>query len=99
MIISTNKNRALLLAAFLICSITIFTGSGCSILRKDKQTVADKKKEEADKKASAEYEKARVQYQKRQNKETKKMMKNTRKKAAKYNKPMKRKGLFKTKCG
>jgi len=93
-----KRSKLIYLAFILFFSITTIAGSGCSILRKDKQAAADKKKAEADKKASEEYEKARVAYYKRQNKETKKMMKNTSKKAAKYNKPMKRKGLFKPKC-
>lgn len=98
MIKYSNRSRLINLAVILFFTITIFAGSGCSILRKDKQAAADKKQAQADKKASEEYEKARVAYYKRQNKETKKMMKNTSKKAAKYNKPMKRKGLFKPKC-
>ena len=98
MIKYANSSRVIYLAFILLFTIATFTGSGCSILRKDKQAAADKKQAQDDKKASAEYEKARVAYHKRQNKETKKMMKETRKKAAKYNKPMKRKGLFKPKC-
>jgi ABC-type transporter lipoprotein component MlaA len=94
----SNRSLTIYLSILLFLTITLIAGSGCSILRKDKQAAADKKQAQADKKASAEYEKARVQYYKRQNKETKKMMKNTRKKAAQYNKPMKRKGLFKAKC-
>jgi len=92
------RSLKLYLSIILLLTIFIFGSTGCSILRKDKQAAADKKKAQEDKKVSAEYEKARVAYYKRQNKETKKMMKNTSKKAAKYNKPMKRKGLFKPKC-
>ncbi len=98
MIKYSKRSRLIYLFIIIFFTVITFTGSGCSILRKDKQAVADKKQEQADKKASAEYEKARVAYYKRQNKETKKMMKKTSKKAAKYNKPMKRKGLFKPKC-
>lgn len=93
-----NRSRLIYLTFILFFTITTFAGSGCSILRKDKQAAADKKKAKEDEKASKEYEKARVQYYNRQNKETKKMMKKTRKKADQYNKPMKRKGLFKPKC-
>lgn len=98
MIKYSKRSRLIYLVIIVFFTITTLAGSGCSILRKDKQAAADKKKAKEDKKVSQEYEKARVQYHKRQNKETKKMMKNTRKKAAKYNKPMKRKGLFKPKC-
>lgn len=94
----SNRRLPQYLSILLFLTVFIFAGSGCSILRKDKQAAADKKQEKADKKASEEYEKARVAYYKRQNKETKKMMKKTRKKAARYNEPMKRKGLFKPKC-
>jgi ABC-type transporter lipoprotein component MlaA len=92
------KHRFLLLSVILLLAGFSFTGTGCRILKKDKQTQALKKQEEADKKAAAEYEKARKQYYNRQNKDTKKMMKKTKKKAAKFNKPLKRKSIKSPKC-
>ncbi len=75
-----------------------FAGSGCRVLKRDKQSMAEKKQAKESKQASAEYEKAVKKHHKRQSKEAKKMMKKTRKKAAKFNKPKERKGLFKKKC-
>ena len=92
------KTRFFLLLVILLLAGFSFTGVGCSILKRDKQTQALKKQEEADKTAAAEYVKARKQYYDRQNKDTKKMMKKTKKKAAKYNKPLKRKSIKSPKC-
>lgn len=92
------ERRIIQVFAILMLTTFVFTGSGCRLLKRDKQAAAEKKTAEANKKADAEYEKAREQYYKHQNKETKKMMKNTKKQAAKYNKPMKRKAFSGTKC-
>ena len=92
------KGRMLLLSAFLLLFSFSFTGSGCRILKRDKQSQSEKKQKAADKKATAEYEKARKQHYKHQSKEAKKMMKRTKKQAAKVNKPMKRKWFKSSKC-
>ena len=98
MIKITFHSRMFLLAAILILGTFTMSGTSCSILKRDKQSMAEKKSEEADKKADGDYEKAREQHYKHQSKETKKMMKKTKKQAAKFNKPLKRKGASKTKC-
>lgn len=92
-----NSRIILVLTIILLAAFT-FAGSGCRLLKRDKQTMAEKKKNDADKKASAEYEKARKQHYKNQSKAAKKMMKQTNRKAAKFNKPMKRKRFSSTKC-
>ena len=92
-----NK-RVFLLIATLILSVLTFTGTGCRLLKRDKQAAAEKKSEAADKKTDVEYEKAREQHYKHQSKDAKKMMKKTKKQAANYNKPMKRKAFSGTKC-
>jgi len=92
------KTRVFLFTSVMMLTTFSFTGIGCRVLKRDKQTIADKKAEEADKKVEAEYEKARKQHYAHQNKETKKMMKRTKKQAAKYNEPRKRKLLSSTKC-
>lgn len=92
------QSRLFLLTAILLLTSFTFLGSGCRLLKRDKQSQAEKKQEEASKAANAEYEKALKQHYKHQNKDTKKMMKRTKKQAATYNKPKKRKGLFKPKC-
>jgi hypothetical protein len=91
------RNRIFITAVIILAALT-FSATSCSILKRDKQSVAEKKQKENDKKASAEYEKARKQHYDHQSKEAKKMMKKTKKDAAKYNKPLRRKGLNKTKC-
>jgi type VI protein secretion system component VasK len=93
-----SKGRLLLLTAILVLMAFSFTGSGCRLLKRDKQSIAEKKQGEADKKATAEYEKARKQHYTHQSKEAKKMMKRTQKQASKFNKPMKRKAFSNTKC-
>jgi type VI protein secretion system component VasK len=98
MIKPAYPGRIILLAAILILGTFAFTGTGCRLLKRDKQAMAEKKTAEADKKADAEYEKARKRHYKRQSKEAKKMMKKTKKQAAKFNKPLKRKGSSKPKC-
>lgn len=90
------RNRILLLFSILIVTLFTVAGTGCHILKKDKQTVAKKKQEKADKKAVAEYEKARKEYHKNQSKSTKEMMKQTRRQASTYNRPRKR-GFFSSK--
>lgn len=92
------KGRMILLISIMMISAFTFTGSGCRLLKRDKQAVAEKKTAEADKKADAEYEKARENHFKHQSKEAKEMMKNTKKQAARYNKPMKRKAFSGIKC-
>jgi hypothetical protein len=87
-----------LVITILVLSTTMSLTSGCSILKRDKQSIAEKKQKEADKKATAEYEKARKLHNKNQSKDAKKMMKQTRKQANKYNAPRKRKGFFNIKC-
>jgi len=87
-----------LFAVLLFLFALTFTGTGCSLLKKDKQSIADKKQEDANKKAVADYDKAVKQYNKHQSKETQEMMKNTKKQAAAYNKPKKHNWLFKPKC-
>jgi type VI protein secretion system component VasK len=86
------------LSAILILTAFIFSGTGCRLLKRDKQSMAEKKTEEANKKATAEYEQARKQHYTHQSKDAKKMMKRTKKNAAKYNKPKKRKAFSNTKC-
>jgi len=92
------QTRLILLSAILVLIVFAFTGTGCRLLKHDKQSVAEKKKEEADKKATAEYEKARKQHYEHQSKDTKKMMKQTKKESARYNKPKKRKLFSGIKC-
>lgn len=92
------RGRITLLSVILILTTFTFTGTSCRLLKRDKQSMADKKAEDADKKATAEYEKARKQHYAHQSKEAKKMMKSTKKNAAKYNKPKKRKFFSNTKC-
>lgn len=74
------QKRILTLCVFLFLLPNAFLATGCRILKKDKQSVAEKKKAEADKKAYEEYEKASKQHYDIQTKETKKMMKKTKKK-------------------
>lgn len=93
-----NQSRIFLSVAILILVIFTFTGTGCRLLKRDKQAVAEKKTEEAAKKADAEYEKARKQHYDHQTKEAKKMMKRTKKQASEYNKPKKRKRFSKLTC-
>lgn len=95
---SISRSRTFFAIAILFTAIISFTGSSCSILRRDKQSAAEKKQQEADKQASAEYEKARKQHYRNQSKEAKKMMKKTKKQADGFNKPKRRKGFNKTKC-
>ncbi len=92
------KTRVFLFTSVMMLTTFTFTGSGCHVLKRDKQSIADKKAAEADKKADAEYEKARKQHYAHQNKQTKKMMKQTKKQAAKYNEPRKRKLFSGNKC-
>lgn len=91
-------SRIILLTAILIFFTFVFAGTSCRVLKRDKQAVAEKKKEEADKKADTEYGKARKQHFTHQSKQAKKMMKKTKKQASKYNKPKKRKSFSGTKC-
>ncbi len=93
-----RKSRLILLIALLILISFAFTGSGCRLLKRDKQSMAEKKQAESAKKADAEYEKALKQHYNHQSKDAKKMMKRTKKQAAKYNKPKRRKRFSKTKC-
>jgi hypothetical protein len=92
------KRRMLFLIFPILIGSLIFINSGCSILKRDKQSVAEKKQAAADKKATEEYEKARKQHYKNQTKEARKMMKQTKKEAGKINKPLRKRGLKKTKC-
>ena len=92
------RSRILLAGVILFLTTFSFTGTGCRLLKRDKQSMAEKKAEEADKKATAEYEKARKQHYAHQSKDAKKMMKSTKKNAAKYNQPKKRKAFSTTKC-
>ena len=85
-------------AALLLLAAFSFAGSGCRLLKRDKQSVAEKKQHEADKKVSAEYDKALDQHYKNQSNDAKKMMKKTKKQASRFNKPMKRKGNTKSTC-
>jgi ABC-type cobalt transport system substrate-binding protein len=98
--IINRKHSSVWLAVIPILLLTVFIASfsGCRILKRDKQSIADKKAEQADKKATAEYEKARKQHYSHQSKEAKKMMKKTKKNASAYNKPKKRKTFSGTKC-
>jgi len=98
MIKTPYPGRIILLASILILGTFTLTGTGCRLLKRDKQAMAEKKTAEADKKADAEYEKAREHHYKRQSKETRKRMKKTKKQAAKFNKPLMRKGSSKAKC-
>lgn len=93
-----KHSRIILMATILILAAFTFMGTGCRLLKRDKQSMAEKKTKEADKKADAEYEKARKQHYDHQTKAAKKMMKRTDKKAAKYNMPRKRKAFSKIKC-
>lgn len=77
----------------LILSVFVLTGTGCHILKRDKQSIAEKKQEAADKKVMAEYNKGRKGHYRNQSKESKYMMKQSKKRAAKLNKSKKR-GLF-----
>lgn len=98
-VIKTVFYRRMILAfGILLLGALSITSTGCRLLRVDKQAKAEKKQAEANKKADAEYEKAREQHYKHQSKETKKRMKQTKKQAAKYNKPLERKGKSKNKC-
>lgn len=92
------QNRFSLLTILVFLLVVLYSGSSCSILKRDKQSVAEKKQAEADKKATAEYEKARKRQYNLQTKETKKQMKRTKKSAKKFNKPLRRKGLFNRNC-
>ncbi len=93
-----HKSRLLLLTAFLALAAFAFTGSGCRLLQRDKQSIERRKKASNDKKANAEYDKALKQHYKHQSKDAKKMMKHTKKQAAVFNKPRKRGMFSKTKC-
>jgi len=93
-----NRSGIFFVSVVLLLSIFTLFNSGCHILKRDKQSAAEKKMKEADKQASAEYEKARKQHYDHQSKEAKKMMKRTKKQAAQFNKPLRRKGFNKTKC-
>jgi type VI protein secretion system component VasK len=95
---SGSKSRIFLVTLLMLFGTLTFTSSGCRILKRDKQSAAEKKQAEADKKASEEYEKAKKQHYKHQSKDAKKMMKQTKKEAAKINKPLRKRGLNKTKC-
>lgn len=98
MIRSGFPKRLLFAISILLLTVFSITISGCRILHRDKQSVADKKQKKADEKASAEYSKARDQHFRNQSKDAKKMMKRTKKQAAKFNKPLQRKGFSKNKC-
>ncbi len=91
-------SRLLLVSVLLMLAFFTMTASGCRVLKRDKASMAEKKKEAADKKGVAEYDKALKQHYKHQSKEAKKMMKRTRKQSAKYNKPLKRRVFSSTKC-
>lgn len=84
--------------AIIIFLLSASTVTSCRILKKDKQSIAEKKQNEADKKAVAEYEKAAKQHYNHQSKDAKKMMKKTKKRAAKFNAPRRRKGHTKSTC-
>jgi hypothetical protein len=86
------------IALVIVLTTSSLATTGCRILKRDKQSVAEKKQAEADKKATAEYEKARKAHYNNQSKEAKKSMKHTEKQAAKYNKPRKRSWLSSKKC-
>jgi len=92
------RGRLVLLSTLLVLTAFTLTGTGCRLLKRDKQSIAEKKAEEANKEATAEYEKARKQHFAHQSKDAKKMMKQTKKNAAAYNKPKKRKAFSSTKC-
>jgi hypothetical protein len=86
------------ITVILFLAIFTFTGTGCRLLKHDKQAIAEKKQADSDKKYNEEYEKARKQHYKNQSKEAKAMMKRTKKESAKYNKPKKRKLFSGIKC-
>jgi len=94
----TWHGHLLLLTSILLLTAFTFTGSGCHLLKRDKQSIGAKKEEAANKKANAEYDNALKQHYKHQSKEAKKMMKHTKKQSAEFNKPMKRKRFSKIKC-
>jgi len=90
--------RLLLISMIMCLTAFTFTGTGCRLLKHDKQAIAEKKQADSDKKFNEEYEKARKQHYKNQSKEAKAMMKQTKKESAKYNKPKKRKLFSGIKC-
>lgn len=92
--------RNQLFSTFIVLQLAFvfFSASSCRILKRDQQSIAEKKQEKAAEAAHKEYEQARKQHYKHQNKETQKMMKRTRKKADKVNDFKKRKGLSRSKC-
>ncbi len=92
------KRRIILFLTILMLIVFNFTGTGCRLLKRDKQATAEKKAEDADKKADAEYDNAQKQHYDHQSKDAKKMMKQTKKNASKYNKTKKRKAFSGTKC-
>jgi len=92
-----NRIARILILLLFIPSISIING-GCSILHKNPQAKAEKKKSKEDGKASKEYEKATQQHFKNQSKSTQKMMKSTKKRAAVVNKPKKRSKFSSKKC-
>jgi type VI protein secretion system component VasK len=96
--IRVSQGKKILYLTILILTTVNFTFTGCRLLKRDKQAVAEKKTEEAEKKADTEYEKARQQHYDHQAKNTKKMMKQTEKQASKYNKPKQRKRTSKSTC-
>ena len=98
MIKTSYKNRLILVPCIVLLTAFTFTGTGCKLLKHDKQAAAEKKQEDANKAANAEYEKALKHHYDIQNKETKQMMKRTKKEAAKNNKSKKRRLFGGTKC-
>ena len=61
---SIIKNKIILFTAALMLSTLTFTGTGCRVFKRDKQSIADNKAKEADKKLDSEYEKARKKHNK-----------------------------------
>ena len=94
----TYPGRFILVTLILFLTAFTFTGTGCRLLKHDKQAIAEKKQEDANKKNNDEYEKARKQHYKNQSKETKAMMKQTKKESSGYNKARKRKLFSGIKC-
>jgi len=95
---SIFHGRFIRITVILFLAVFTFTGTGCRLLKPNKQAVAEKKQADSDKKFNEEYEKAKKQHYKNQSKEAKAMMKQTKKESAKYNKPKKRKLFSGIKC-
>jgi len=87
-----------ILVVFLSILICVVPISGCHLLKHDKKSEVERKQQAEAKQAEAEYAKACRQHQKNQNKATRKMMKQTKKKAAKVNRPIRRKRKSGPKC-